>query len=172
MARRMDRKGRSMGSLGRFFPLQHYMMDSIAWAELLPVHRAVYLEIARLFDGKNNGRLAISTRLLATRVKASKNTAARAIKALIEHGFIEQVKAGYFSVKVPHAAEYRLTAFKCHVTGALPSKAFASWTPEKQKPGTPQIQGGHVTGTDNLKAAGDMSQKDRHGIPSRTANAG
>jgi hypothetical protein len=39
-------------------------------------------------------------------------------------GFVETAKAGGFSFKQRHAAEYRLTLHTCDVTGATPTKAF------------------------------------------------
>lgn len=156
MTRRADRKGRSQGGLGPFVALERYLLDSAAWRFLTPVARAAYVEIAMLYRGDNNGRLVMSCRMLADGLGVSKDTASRALKRLIEVGLIEPVKKGAFSLKARHAAEYRLTAFRCDVTGAPPSKAFMRWRPEIEKPVRPQGQIGPMTGTDGAKTTPNL----------------
>ena len=41
-------------------------------------------------------------------------------------------------LKKRHASEWRLTAFGCDVTSALPTKDFMRWTPDKNKTRYPQ----------------------------------
>lgn len=142
MARKHDAKGRSKGSLGSFVALQHYLLDSPAYRSLTPPVRCAYLEVAYLFNGSNNGRLAISSRRLAERLGVHKSTAGRALNVLTERGFIEVVVPSSFGCKLNRAAIYRLTAFRCDVTGKLPSKAFMKFparesrTRSQQKPST------------------------------------
>jgi DNA-binding transcriptional MocR family regulator len=131
--------------------LECYLLNSPAWQSLDPVARAAYVEIAKAYKGSNNGRIVISARMLADGLGISKDTAARKLRILQEHGFIELVKQAAFSMKVRHAPEYRLTAFRCDVTGALPSKAFMRWQPEIQNTVRLQGQHGQTTGTDDLK---------------------
>ncbi|GGK28235.1 helix-turn-helix domain-containing protein [Salinarimonas ramus] len=133
-------KGRSKNQQ-RFVALPLYMLRSAAWRSLSPVARCAFIEVASLYNGGNNGRLALSARDAAERIGCSKDTAARALAALTERGFIEQTRPGSFHRKTPHAAEYRLTLYSCDQSGALPSRAFARWQPnEKQKPVLPQGQ--------------------------------
>jgi hypothetical protein len=51
---------------------------------------------------------------------------------LVERGFIVAVTRGGFNVKDKQrqSTEWRLTEFNCDVTGSLPSKDFARWSPE------------------------------------------
>jgi len=106
------------------------MLDCAAWRHLTPAARAVYLEVARLYNGGNNGFLALSVRNAAERCNINKDTAGRALEALKTHGFIECVSPGGFSRKNRHASEWRLTGEVCDRTGTQPSKAFMRWSPE------------------------------------------
>ncbi len=128
-----DRKGRSKGTLSRFVGLEHYILDSPAWLSLSPVQRCAYIEVVRLYNGMNNGRLAVSGRRLASRLGIHKSTGCRALEVLVEMGFLEITVPGGFSCKVKRATEYRLTAHKCDVTGTLSSKRFMQWGSTKSK---------------------------------------
>ena len=54
------------------------------------------------------------------------------IERMQERGFIDCMTKGAFSLKAPHASEWRLTWWSCDVTGELPSKKFMGWGREKQ----------------------------------------
>jgi hypothetical protein len=110
--------------------LTWYMLDSAAWQWLTPPARAVYVELARRYNGRNNGTLALSVRDAADRCRINKNTASKALLALQAAGFVELVTPGGFSRKVRHAAEWRLTIERCDKTNAAPSKAFMRWRPD------------------------------------------
>jgi len=103
------------------------MLRSPAWRSLSPVSRCIFLELSAIYNGGNNGYLALSTRDAAERVRCSKDTAARALADLIAKGFIECCSRGHFDRKSPHASEYRLTLYSCDRTGQRASKAFMSW---------------------------------------------
>ena len=152
MKGKANKKGRSKGSLSDFVAIERYIMRSAAWRSLTPVARAVYSEVGFHYSGENNGRIVISVRGIAASLGISKDTAGRAMQILEERGFIETVKRGAFSMKQRHASEFRLTAFRCDVTGALPSKKFMRWTPEIQNTVRPQGPNGTTTGTDGTKA--------------------
>jgi DNA-binding transcriptional regulator YhcF (GntR family) len=85
------------------------MLKSAAWRSLSPVARSIFIEVAAIYNGSNNGRLALSVRDAAERVCCSKTTAARAFAELTQTGFIDLCSRGHFDRKTPHAAEYRLT---------------------------------------------------------------
>lgn len=126
MASKHNQKGRS--KTGSFVMLQRFMMDSAAWRDLTPAARAIYLEVAKLYNGRNNGHLALSVRDAADRCRVNKDTAAKALASLQHHGFIECVTVGGFSRKVRHATEWRLAIERCDKTQALPTKAFMRWS--------------------------------------------
>ncbi len=124
---RHDHTGRSKGE--RHVRLTYFLMGTPAWLSLTPAGRAVYLEVARLYNGSNNGLLGLSVRDAAKRCRINKDTAARALRILEARGFIECVVPGGFSRKTPHAAEWRLTEWRCDASHALPSKAYQHWRP-------------------------------------------
>jgi hypothetical protein len=70
-----------------------YMLDSYAWHVLSPHARLAYLEVARLYNGSNNGRLAMSARRLASLLPCNKDTAARALRELEDVGSLTPSKS-------------------------------------------------------------------------------
>ena len=109
--------------------LYHLMTDSPAWHDLNAVARAIYCEIAKRYNGSNNGRIPYSVREAVNELHISRMTAWRAIKSLVDHGFSVPMQRGAFSLKKKHATEWRLTEFSCDVTHSLSSKDFKRWQP-------------------------------------------
>lgn len=135
MPARHNKKGRSLGG-GRFVQLHHYLLRSPAWRSLTPAARAIYVEVAMLYDGSNNGYLALAVRDAGERCRVNKDTAGRAFKELVQAGFLERAQAGGFAFKLRHATEWRLTNQKCDRTGALASKTFLKTIPRVGESGT------------------------------------
>jgi hypothetical protein len=136
----------------RHVRLYHYLMQTEAWQSLRALERSIYIEIAARYagDGSNNGRIGYSIREAASTFKVGKSSAARALEMLQDRGFIVARKKGAFSLKSRHSTEWRLTEFGCDMTGALPTKEFARWSPENQKPvprGNPTVP---VSGTPGI----------------------
>jgi len=129
MARRHDATGRSKRQLAPFIALERYIKASPAWQSLSLPARCAYLEFLDLYDGGNNGRLALSASTLAAKLRIGRATAARAILELEGRGFIEAVRRGGFNLKsgARRATEWRLTRYRCDVTGTPPGKAFMRW---------------------------------------------
>jgi hypothetical protein len=111
------------------------MMATPAWKSLNGNQRAIYVEIAARYDGSNNGRIPYSVREAAQALHIGKATAARDLIVLEERGFIVVMVRGAFNVKLRLATEWRLTEFNCDVTGALPTKDFAKWSPKHSEHG-------------------------------------
>jgi hypothetical protein len=107
----------------RFVAVPHYMMDTAAWRQLSVTARAAWLEFGRVHNGSNNGRLAMSSRLLGKRLGVCKTVAAIATKELVTLGFLDIARASSFSGK-RRATEYRLTHLKDDITEAPPSRTF------------------------------------------------
>ena len=147
MPKRHNPKGRS--TTERFVSLPHYMLKSPAWRSLSPVARCIFLELAAIYNGGNNGHLALSARDAAERVRCSKDTAGKALVDLAAKGFIEVCSRGHFNRKSPHASEYRLTLYGCDRTGGRASKAFMGWRDDKAKSvaGTVGGTAGPIPGT-------------------------
>jgi hypothetical protein len=108
----------------RYFQVHHYMLKSDAWRALSAPARAVYIAIGSRYNGVNNGRLSCSVRDAATECNLAINTASRALRELIDLGFIEETRHGSLSKKTRVASEWRLTAFRCDLTGALKTCLF------------------------------------------------
>jgi hypothetical protein len=153
---RLKRKRRSSG--GQFIQLFHFMLSTQAWGALTPAERVVYLEVARLYLGNNNGYLALSTRDAATRCNINKDTAARCLRRLRELGFIELAQAGAFTFKIRHAAEWRLTQHPCDRTGRPATRDFQNWRPDPES--EPSIS------DDRSPSVGQNGQRDASSVPS------
>jgi len=131
---RRKRGRKAKGS--RFVQLFHYVLDSDAWHGLSASARAGYLEIARLYDGTNNGALCMSVRRLAERIPCSINTAAKILRDLDDAGFIRPTRLGSYDRKNRQASEFRLTCYRNDVSGELPTKEFdprKRYVPQSQK---------------------------------------
>ena len=129
MARKHDLTGRSRNTLSPFIALERYIKASPAWQSLSLAARCAYLEFLDLYDGRNNGRIALSAKMLAARLPIGRATASRAVAELVDRGFVEVTRQGAFSVKHGdrRATEWALTRYRNDATGALPSKAFMRW---------------------------------------------
>jgi len=123
MARRANKTGRSEGE-GRFLALPHFLLHSSSYKELSCAARSVLIEIAAIYDGKNNGRIAAGVRWLAERCKIGRDTASRAIQELEDAGFIVTTEKGSFRNHAKRASEFCITWRKCDVTQALPTHPY------------------------------------------------
>ena len=115
----------------KFIQLFRYVLDSPAYTSLSLAARAALVEVIRGYNGQNNGQIVLSVRDLAHRMNCHRNTAARALRELVEKGFIEPRVKGAFSVKFRRATEWRLNDRRCDVTGTAQSQAFLKWTPAR-----------------------------------------
>jgi MarR family protein len=112
-----------------FIQLFHWMIDLPVWHSLSPRAVVAYLELARRYNGSNNGWLHLSVRELARAWNWSRASAGRAIEELVEKGFVEITRASGFNMKdrKRQAAEYRLTVLFCDCTRQPASKTFTKW---------------------------------------------
>jgi len=130
---KINRTGRGRKA-PRHVRLYYWITDSPAWHDLGALERALYAEIAKLYDGSNNGKVFYSVRTAAAEFGVRKSTAWWAIQRLIDNGFLVLMKKGAFSLKHRHATEWRLTEFPCDVTHDLPTKDFMRWNPCPRRP--------------------------------------
>lgn len=155
--RKQNKTGRSRGQHAYFVALELFIMETVAWKSLSLAARAAYLEVAALYNQSNNGRLALSARQLSTRMPISKATAHRALQELAVKGFIVATKPSGFNLKTGErrATEWRLTRYRCDITGELPTKAFLHWQTDKiHFTVSPQAHSGLTT--EPLKAKNDQ----------------
>ena len=79
-------KRRRHGQGPTFIQLFHWMVDLPVWHSLSPRAVVAYLELARRFNGTNNGTLHLSVRELARAWNWSRASAARAIEEICGQG--------------------------------------------------------------------------------------
>ena len=108
MARSHNATGRSRRQLSSFVALERYMLRSPAWKSLSLPARCAFIELGNLYNGLNNGRIALSARSLANLLPISRVTASRALSELANRGFIEAVRKGGFNMKTGETKEYDL----------------------------------------------------------------
>ncbi|MCG2632856.1 helix-turn-helix domain-containing protein [Bradyrhizobium sp. WYCCWR 13023] len=118
----MNRKGANE----RFVRLSQGMMQSPAWRSLNGNARAVYIELASLYRGNNNGLIGFSARQASSAIPISISTAARSLALLEERGFIVAEAKGRFDRK-RQVTRWRLTEFDCDVSGQPASRDFETW---------------------------------------------
>ena len=124
--KRLAKKGVNE-SKERFVKLTYSLLESEAWKWLRPISKAVYIELRRRYNGRNNGRISLSLSEAAHILKASKSSISTALKQLETHGFIKLVKKGYFTGRM--ASEYALTDEQ--LDGYPPTREWRRWQPTK-----------------------------------------
>lgn len=137
-ARRANQTGRNDGD-GRHVRLYFWMLTSEAWRALNPLARALYVEMATLFNGSNNGDLFLSVRDAAERLGIGKSSASRAFHNLVELGFIRPNLSSGFDWKARQATCWVLAE---HAFAGQPAtKEFMRQRqPEKKSTVPPQVQ--------------------------------
>ncbi|WP_205908977.1 hypothetical protein [Metarhizobium album] len=132
MTSKRKRKGRA-----KFIMIDGYVKRSAAWKALSPIERSAYLEVKWRYDGMNNGRIGLGCRELADEINMGRTTASKALDELQAKGFIVKAKPSAFHIKNRAVTEWRLTEYRCDVTGDLPSKDFTRWADEKKQQSAP-----------------------------------
>lgn len=156
MSRGHNKTGRSKGN-SRFAAIPHEVLDSPGYSSTRPAARAVLIELVKLHNGSNNGRLALSVRRIQERCNMSKDTAAKALQELEDAGLIEMVTKGSFRQKNRHASEYRLLWNQCDVTNALPRSNYRAARNTHHKPDKPT---GIIYVSDQKDSGGGKKQRD------------
>lgn len=86
-------KGRKEGG-GSFAGIPHAVMDSAAWIACSKVAIALLMELARQYNGRNNGDLCAALSLLRKRGWKSSDTISTALKELRHYGLIVLTRQG------------------------------------------------------------------------------
>lgn len=93
---------------GRFVKLDHVLLASNAFRALSCAGRALIVELAMLYNGKNNGSIYLSVDDARDRLGFSDHNAAKkAFNELQALGFIEKTREAYFGVKAGEASRAR-----------------------------------------------------------------
>jgi hypothetical protein len=157
----------------RHVMLFHHMLDSQAWHSLGVIPRAMYVEMVKRYYGTNNGRIGYSIRCAVQELHIGNATAKRALDELRDRGFIVPVKVGAFSLKQRHATEWRLTAYRCDISGDIATKDFMRWNPEKNKTRYPQRnETDAVAEADGVCSGTNLQYDTAHGACSGSVRAG
>ena len=118
-----------------FIQLYRYALDCPAYVSLSDAAARALIEVIRGYNGSNNGKIALSVRSVAKRMNGChRDTAARALRELVDKGFIEMRVRGAFHVKFRRATEWRLNDRRCDATGKEQSQAFLRWAPGANAP--------------------------------------
>lgn len=117
---------------GRFVQIPEWLMASEAWATMKPAPRALYVELKRRFNGKNNGAIYLSHRDAAKALSIGRDTAGGYFAELVDRGFLIVTRGHCLGPEGKgQSATYALTEER--LDGAPASKDFLSW--KEQKPG-------------------------------------
>lgn len=120
------RLARNSADFERFVRLGHYMLRSPAWKTLSANAKAVYLEIAARYNGRNNGEIGYAVRE-AEAIGLPRSVASRALAELQERGFLRVTRASAFNVKTREARLWALTAEP--IGDEKATKDFMRWQP-------------------------------------------
>lgn len=130
MPRKHDAKGRSTHDT-QHYRLHGWIARTAAWRALDGNEKAIYVDMALRYRGTNNGQIAYSVREGAACARVGKTKGAKCLRRLQELGFIAISEPAAFSWKKGVSVRWRLTEFRCDLTGNLPSKEFARWREDK-----------------------------------------
>jgi hypothetical protein len=133
----MSGKRRFKGGGRRFIQLYHNVKRSQAYHDLSVYGRSALFELLERHTGCNNGMIALGVRELSEALKCSHGTAVKAFRELDDANLARPVKLGAWRGK--KATEWRLTFYRCEVTGELP---ILNWQPRSEV--TAKSAEGHV----------------------------
>jgi hypothetical protein len=135
----MSRKNSQRSRLP-FTQMFEWVMNSQAWRGLSPQSRCVYVELKRLYNGRNNGQLGFGARGAAAAIGMSASSANRFLKELEEHGFIRRQTESSFGQK-RLTIEWCLTECRNDVLSEPPTKDFIySKANEKNQTPVPPVK--------------------------------
>ena len=130
MARGGNKTGRSTP---RFVQLYDWMQKTEAWATMPPGPRALYIELKRLYNGRNNGAIFLSHRDAAKATHAHRNTVGGWFKVLEERGFIVMTRGPRLGPQgIGIASTWALTEMPTG-DGKRATNAFKEWRTPAQK---------------------------------------
>jgi hypothetical protein len=134
MSKRNGHRRPRRGPSQAFVMLENWLMDSLAWKDLTPNAKVVYLALKRRFNGSNNGTIALGARAAGEALNKTHHSGNRALRELLSHGFLVVTAQSNFNRKTKEATEYRLTELADDRPGhsRAATKDFMSWEPEKE----------------------------------------
>lgn len=130
----MSYKKRKRGS-GRFVQISEMMQSTEAWATLKPGPRALYIELKRRFNGRNNGQILMSCREAATLINVHRNTIPGYFQELQDRGIIRELRRGFLGAEGHGIATAWLLCELASADGKPAEMTFRTWR-ENQTPVT------------------------------------
>lgn len=127
---------------GRHVQLPEWMQACEAWASLKPGPRALYIELKRRFNGKNNGQLFLSHRDAAEAINVHYNTIGPYFAELENRGLIAMTRGPCLGPSGVGQASLWALQEMATVDGKPASRAFLKWS-KKQKPPTKTVSARH-----------------------------
>ena len=123
-----------------FIQLFRVVKRSATYHGLSQYARCALIELLDRYTGKNNGMIGLGARELADELRCSKDTAARALRELDDAGLVTPIKLGIWRGR--QATEWRLTFYKCDVTGEIPKRNLKP-RPQSDERDSPVRSQGH-----------------------------
>ncbi len=153
----------------RHIRLYHWILRSRAWNAASPNAKAVLIDVWARHNGANNGQIVYSASE-AERVGLSKATGARALRELVELGFLRITRESAFTLKTKEARQWALTMEP--VNDHPPTKEFVRWHPKETSPATrPNLKHGLTSETHSLTHETEGEKPRRSNGSAETRNA-
>lgn len=131
------RKGKGRGG-GRFVQLPEWLQQTEAWATMKPGPRALYIEMRRRYNGRNNGEIYLSHRDAAAALNVHRNSVGPWMQVLVERGFIRLVEGPCLGPSgVGKASVWALTDLPTR-DGQPATKDFTRWAGQNPRTNTGQ----------------------------------
>jgi len=147
------RPGRGADATGKsqrrekYVALEHSMLDCPAYRALSCPARCLLTELLRLWNGSNNGHIALGVREGGKRIGCGRTKTADYFDELRAKGFIKLSRTGTFSAQARWATEWNITA--CPIIGqptaTPPTREYLQWegtdfeVPKRARP-TPNLR--------------------------------
>ena len=104
---RLKIKGRR--NQGRFMGIPHIVLENPDYYNLSTKSKALLIEIAYQYNGKNNGDMTVARKILKTRGWNRNATITSAIKELMAANLIVRTREGFFQNPASRCALYALS---------------------------------------------------------------
>ncbi len=125
--------------IANFVGIERSVMDTPAFISLSKLARALYLDLRRQYNGRNNGDISIADEVLK-RYGWAHSSVHKGVRELVRHGLIVRTRKG--GITAPTAVKPSLYAF-CDlpvmanpakgIAGAMPSLAYRDFKPMPKK---------------------------------------
>jgi hypothetical protein len=139
MASQRQRRTGGRASYANFVGIERKVMNTEAFTSLTILAKALYLDLRRQFNGRNNGDIAIADSVLSPYGWAH-SSIHRGVKELTEHGLIHRTRKG--GVTAPAVTKASLYAFSDlpvmanpakGIVGSQPYLGYLTYKPEPRK---------------------------------------